>query len=123
MDKFPSDLLNEIRIHLEAEKTDLAKRIRELSAQDPFTDPDRSNDNAASDGEASEESNHDRVAALIEELETKISAIDEALIRISDGKYGFCTNCGQMIDTDRLNILPTAILCLSCEQKKVSSKK
>jgi RNA polymerase-binding transcription factor DksA len=34
------------------------------------------------------------------------------------GTYGFCVECKQMIDTDRLAILPTATLCLMCEQKK-----
>jgi DnaK suppressor protein len=118
MINFPSDILNGIRIHLESEKKDLLQRINELKMQDPFTNPDRLNDNAASDMEASEESDHDRVTALIEELNSKIAEIDQALIRIADGSYGYCSGCGNLIDTDRLNILPMAILCLSCEHKK-----
>lgn len=118
MTSFPSDLLEGIRIHLEEEKTKLNKRIAELSTQDPFTDPDRGIDNAASDTEANEESSHDRFSAMIDELKNKVATIDDALIRIGNGTYGFCTTCGEMIDTDRLGILPMATLCLSCEQKK-----
>src|SRR4030042_2591289 len=116
MINFPSDILNGIRIHLEGEKKDLQKRIGELRIQDPFANPDRLNDNAASDTEASEEANHDRIVALIEELNLKLTDIDLALMRIAVGNYGYCTSCGNLIDTDRLNILPTATLCLPCEQ-------
>ena len=118
MQSFPSELLNELRLHLEEEKKKLVVQMKDLSAQDPFSDPDRANDNAASDSEASEESSHDRFAAMLDELKIKLSHIDAALLRIGDGSYGFCSNCRQMIDTDRLAILPTATLCLSCEQKK-----
>ncbi len=118
MQQFPSEVLNEIRRHLEEEKTRIEARMAELSLQDPFSDPDRLIDNAASDMEATEESNHDRVAALIAELKTQKEEVDAALMRIGEGTYGFCTNCKQMIDTDRLGILPTATLCLSCETQK-----
>ncbi|MBI5619775.1 TraR/DksA C4-type zinc finger protein [Candidatus Gottesmanbacteria bacterium] len=118
MDAFPSDVLVTIRQHLEEEKVRIAGRIAELQVQDPFSDPDRTNDNAASDTEANEESSHDRFAALLEELKGQLTAIEAALERIAKGTYGFCTNCGEMIDTDRLGILPMATLCLVCEQKK-----
>lgn len=120
MESFPSDVLDELRQHLEEDKKRTNDRIAQLSAQDPFSDPDRANDNAASDSEASEESSHDRFAAMVEELEKRLVDIDAALERISNGTYGFCTNCKKMIDTDRLAILPTATLCLTCEREKKS---
>ena len=110
MQSFPSDVLDELRKHLEEEKSKTSDRIAELSKQDPFSDPDRANDNAASDSEASEESSHDRFAAMVEELNARIVEIDAALERISHNTYGYCTNCQKMIDTDRLAILPTAHL-------------
>ena len=118
MQSFPSEILEQLRLHLEDEKKKLVAQMSNLSAQDPFSDPDRANDNAASDSEASEESGHDRFTAMLDELKVQLSYIDAALARVSDGSYGFCTNCQQMIDTDRLAILPTATLCLSCETKK-----
>ena len=118
MQSFPKDLLIEIRKHLEEEKNRISSRIDELSAQDPFSDPERTADNAASDAEASEESSHDRFSAMVEELKLKQTDLTHAIKRIGMGTYGFCEECGAMIDTDRLGILPTATLCLSCEQKK-----
>lgn len=118
MNQFPADTLVEIKAHLEEEKARLVSRITELSGQDPFSDPDRTNDNAASDTEASEESDHDRVSALVTELKTQEAEVEKALRKITDGTYGFCVECGNMIDTDRLAIHPTATMCLTCEAKK-----
>ena len=61
MQSFPSELLEQLRLHLEEEKKKLVAQMSDLSAQDPFSDPNRANDNAASDSEASEESSHDRL--------------------------------------------------------------
>ena len=118
MQNFPDEILSDIRTHLEEEKRLLEARIDELVKQDPFSDPDRLTDNAASDRDADEESSHDRFSAIIEELRIKRKTIDDGLIQISEGTYGFCTLCKIMIDTDRLSILPTAVLCKSCEEKK-----
>lgn len=123
MNAFPKDLLVDIRKHLEAEKEDLTKRIAELTVQDPFSDPERASDNAASDTEAAEEADHDRNAAITDELKQKFTEISDAIARIDDGTYGFCTNCRSMIDTDRLGILPMATLCKTCEEvKKITIK-
>ena len=118
MQQYPNDVLETIKKHLEEEKKRLDIRVAELNTQDPFNDPERASDNAASDTDANEESNHDRMSALIDELKVQQIAVSEALGRIDDGTYGFCVKCGQMIDTDRLNVLPTATLCLDCEAKK-----
>jgi DnaK suppressor protein len=115
---YDPNLFDGIRKHLEEEKTNVGARLNALLAQDPFADPDRLTDNAASDAEASEESSHDRIAAQTEELKAQLASIDDALVRIGKGTYGFCVNCDTMIDTDRLAILPTATLCLACEQKR-----
>lgn len=118
MQNFPADTLTQIKTHLDGEKKRIVSRIAELSVQDPFSDPDRTNDNAASDREASEESNHDRVSALVSELSTQLAEIKKALTRIEQGTYGFCTRCGAMIDTDRLAALPIATLCLTHEKEQ-----
>lgn len=122
MVNFPSDVLEELRLHLEEEKKRLTKEQETLTAQDPFSDPDRSFNVSASDMEASDEASHDRFAAMVDEVKGKLVDIDSALMRIADGRYGTCTVCGNMIDTDRLAILPTATLCLTCEREKAQKK-
>jgi len=116
MQSFPSEILDEVKTHLIREQQEVTKQIEVVSDQDPFTE-ERMND-ADAGTEANETTDHDRFAAMTDELKTKLEAIKSALIRIEDGSYGFCDECKEMIDTDRLSILPTATLCLSCEQKK-----
>ncbi|OGG02993.1 hypothetical protein A2W14_04425 [Candidatus Gottesmanbacteria bacterium RBG_16_37_8] len=116
--KFPKELLNSVYTNLIKLRKIVEKRISSLKLQDPFSDPDRLNDNAASDTEAKEESSHDRMEALEKVLKRNLEEINLALIRIKKGTYGKCQNCGKMIDTDRLAIKPTALYCVSCERKK-----
>ncbi len=46
-----------------------------------------------------------------------IREVDKALERIKNGKYGKCISCGKDIEEDRLEILPTALECMECENK------
>lgn len=42
--------------------------------------------------------------------------IDEALVRIEDSSYGFCTNCGQPMAEKRLTAVPWAPYCVDCQE-------
>jgi len=44
-----------------------------------------------------------------------LQSIDEALLRIEDGDYGKCINCGQPIQEKRLEAVPWARHCLRCQ--------
>src|SRR3989344_3382549 len=100
--KFPKILLSGIAKNLTSLKQLMEKRISSLKLQDPFSDPDRLNDNAASDTEANEESSHERMEALEKELRINLEEINKTLDKIKNGKYGKCENCGKIIDANRL---------------------
>ena len=40
--------------------------------------------------------------------------IHAALARISDGEFGYCLDCGEDLPLKRLELDPTAPLCVSC---------
>ena len=44
--------------------------------------------------------------------------IDEALRKLNEGTYGTCEDCGEKIDEERLKILPFAIYCIDCQERK-----
>ncbi len=44
--------------------------------------------------------------------------IDEALRKIEEGTYGKCEDCSEDITVERLKILPFAIYCVDCQEKK-----
>lgn len=112
--QFPTKILQPLKKQLMVEQTKLKKRRENLEAEDPFNDDDRVTNNAAVDTDAAEEFGHDRVAALKLEVDKTLINIRKTLTRIKVGRFGLCENCGQMIDTDRLAIDPTASLCIRC---------
>lgn len=116
--KFPTQILEDIKKHLLDEKEKVSAQIADLTSQDPFSDTGRLTDNAASDTEAKEEVDHERYQALLTELKEKLASISVAITKIEKGTYGFCANCGKMIDTERLAAIPTATLCMDCQAKK-----
>lgn len=115
MKQYPKEVLHKIKISLIEEEEKLKKQLKKLSLEDPFTDPDRLNDNAASDTDAKEEVDHERIEALKSDISLNLKQIEEALQRIKKGNYGFCENCKKMIDTERLAAYPTAKFCMSCQ--------
>ena len=48
------------------------------------------------------------------ELAASLAAIDAALARIQDGRYGLCLRRGEPIGRDRLEARPAAELCITC---------
>lgn len=45
---------------------------------------------------------------------SELKHIDLALLRIEGGTYGVCASCEEPISTERLNAVPTALLCRKC---------
>ncbi len=45
-----------------------------------------------------------------------IKKIDQSLERIQAGTFGVCDSCEEDIDLTRLEVRPTATLCLSCKE-------
>ncbi len=44
----------------------------------------------------------------------RLQQIDNALDRINQGTYGRCVKCGKEIPEERLEVLPYALMCISC---------
>ncbi|MBN1092085.1 TraR/DksA C4-type zinc finger protein [Blastococcus sp. TML/M2B] len=51
-------------------------------------------------------------------LQETITAIDEALARITDGTYGSCVHCGAGIPEERLELRPYAGACVACTDRR-----
>jgi len=41
--------------------------------------------------------------------------LDRALAMLEEGSYGYCTNCSEPIQKKRLELVPTARLCVACK--------
>ncbi len=49
--------------------------------------------------------------------------IDQALLRIKDGKFGSCQRCGKEIEKERLEAVPYALQCVKCRRLEENERK
>ena len=54
------------------------------------------------------------LTALGEQDANRLQQIDNALDRINQGTYGRCVKCGKEIPQERLEVLPYALMCVTC---------
>lgn len=90
---------------------DVRNRIRDGRA-------DRSTD-VGDDMDHSDADNQQGLAfSLLQARAETLARIDEALVRLDAGKYGYCFECERTISEQRLRALPFAIRCQSCEEQR-----
>ena len=54
---------------------------------------------------------------LQENDRAKLRSIDEALAKMEENTYGFCTECSEPIPVERLLVVPSARYCVPCKEK------
>ncbi len=54
--------------------------------------------------------------AIDENFREMVEQIDSALRKIEDGSYGLCDRCGDPINRARLSAIPSATLCIKCQE-------
>ncbi|MGI8427516.1 MAG: TraR/DksA family transcriptional regulator [Actinomycetota bacterium] len=60
-----------------------------------------------------------KALSLAEGLQQRLAEARGALLRIDQGTYGKCENCGLPIGLERLEAVPSTRLCISCKQAGV----
>ena len=55
-------------------------------------------------------------AANLSRHRARLRAIEEALLRIDEGTYETCEDCGEKISVGRLNAVPFALRCVECQE-------
>ena len=56
--------------------------------------------------------------ALIQMKSETLNKINDALVRLEQGNYGNCFECGEEIAEKRLRALPFAVRCKDCEEAR-----
>ena len=102
---------------IDDEQKNILKQIAELKVADPFSDPDHASDNAAVDTDVREQVGHDTVEAEIKDLQKRYEELKAAAVRIQKSRYGTCEKCGLDIPQVRLELVPEARFCMTCERK------
>jgi DnaK suppressor protein len=52
--------------------------------------------------------------AALRQLENQLNALEGALKRLSEDRFGRCVSCGEKIPIGRIIIMPGAIRCVRC---------
>ncbi|NCF65631.1 MAG: TraR/DksA family transcriptional regulator [Anaerolineaceae bacterium] len=97
-----------IRRQLEEEKAEILKSVSGGSGLPIHMNPDR--DDLAQDYITLE-----KTIALKAMEREQLEQVESALQRLDNGTYGLCSECSELIPTERLEILPYATLCVRCQ--------
>jgi DnaK suppressor protein len=97
-----------IRAELESKKQELSLRLERITVNV------RRGFDADSKEMAKELEDSEVVDALGNEARAEIAKISAALLRLDSGSYGFCLDCGEAIEVDRIKAYPYADECIDC---------
>jgi len=104
----------EARTRLEQERAALLSDIAALAAENQAPQDDAGIGNHMAD-DASEVFERERDLALRGNSQDLLAQVNAAIERMDEGRYGICARCGQQIAPDRLEALPYAIYCITCQ--------
>lgn len=100
---------------LDRRKDQLRQRLSELDNRLHGIEAElQSHDSKDWEELATEREQDEALSALGEEGMSEIRMIQAALARIGAGEYGFCTQCGNAIPPERLDLLPATPFCAKC---------
>lgn len=94
-------------------RKELIEEIREKSRSE--SEADRKDDVGDIYDLATNERDRELNLLMSDRERDKINEIDDALVRIDEGTYGTCEECGTDIPKKRLIIMPFAHLCVACK--------
>jgi len=102
--------IHQYRAELQAKLAELEAGARRLDGIAVETAPDAMDDSAFAN-------DRDFAVERLVQITSLLVSVRSALDRISDGSYGMCLGCSEVISTKRLAVLPWAAYCLPCQQK------
>jgi DnaK suppressor protein len=60
----------------------------------------------------------DRAEAILASAKARRVLVLDALVRLDNGSYGVCVDCGRPVPEGRLEVKPEAARCLTCQSKR-----
>jgi DnaK suppressor protein len=108
----------QIRELLQARYEDLCLEFDEatvaVEAMRREQNTDRAGDDEVDSGTKASE--RERALSLIHSIGERRRQVEYAMVRLSDGGYGWCEGCGSAIAVERLAVFPSATSCVACQQ-------
>ena len=106
--------LRELLAGVRSQETQWMRAMRERAALECSTFGDEG-DSAASDEHL------EMTASMAELAGSRVAAVESALERLREGRYGFCAECDEEIPLERLQAMPWTELCVDCQRERESA--
>jgi DnaK suppressor protein len=110
------EVLVGIRARLQDERATLRDEIMSMEVENQNQQDDYGVGNHMAD-DATEVFTRERNIALRNNAQDLLAQVEAALQRLGEGSYGVCARCGNEISTERLEALPYAIYCITCQSE------
>ena len=105
-------------------KENLVRKRAEILAEQKGKSLATTMDNNTRQGDMADQAsgtNEVHIQLKLKQTDAKIlQAIEEALVRLDEGSYGVCRDCGEDIAPARLNAIPWTRVCIECKEKQKS---
>jgi DnaK suppressor protein len=108
--------LTDLRARLEKERRSLLGDIDTLNIENQTQPDDYGVGNHLAD-DASDVVSRDLNLALRSNSQDLLTQVEAALRRLDEGTYGVCARCGNPINPERLEALPYATYCITCQSE------
>lgn len=114
-------ILKKLKIQLEERKTQIENELASFAKKDVKTPGDYDTQfpdfgtTQSSDEDALKITVYGNTLPVEYALELRLAAINKALEKIAQNKYGFCEKCGQPIEQKRLEAIAEARNCVKCQ--------
>jgi len=106
------------------EKRDVTRNLEEQMGRQFNEDLQKRIDDVLDSGDqASVDMAEELDLSLLEMRNKNLKAINDALVRLRNGTYGICEECGAEIPEKRLKVMPFTSLCVPCQQMKETLEK
>lgn len=103
----------EYKTRLVALRADITQRVNAIDKDLHHEDEAIEKDFAE---QATQLENEEVLNSLNDEAKATVMKIDKALLRINDGRFGLCGECGTEINKQRLDVVPYAEFCIKCAE-------
>ena len=117
--------LNQIEAKLKEERAAIESELLKIAVpnknvpgdwQSKFPYGNSDSGTASLERQADEVEEYTTRLPLERNLETKLAAVDAAILKIANGTYGKCEKCGKNIPLERMEIFPEARFCIDCQE-------
>jgi len=105
-----SEMMQKLKDQLLAEQDRLENKIKQLAEFPDY--------GSNEDDNAKELADYESNLGLEEQLKYLLSKVKRALKSIDAGTYGKCRKCQKAIESGRLEIMPYAELCITCQKQE-----